>query len=228
MIQGGTPVNDASTRSRRRRAALAAALLYALAGAAQATSVAFSGMLGEKALLIIDGQAHGVAVGATVQGVRLVKLDGTQAQVESDGKVTILRLGGGAKVAGVDGSGTGTRIVIPVGPGGHYGGLASINGQSVQYIVDTGATSIAIGADVASRLGLDYNASKAAAAMTANGAVAARKLTLDRVTIGDVTILNVDCVVMPQAMPVVLLGNSFLSHFQMHSDSDTLVLDKRL
>ena len=228
MIQGGTPVNDASTRSRRRRAALAAALLCALAGAAQATSVAFSGMLGEKALLIIDGQAHGVAVGATVQGVRLMKLDGTQAQVESDGKVTILRLGGGAKVAGVDGSGTGTRIVIPVGPGGHYGGLASINGQSVQYIVDTGATSIAMGADVASRLGLDYNASKAAAAMTANGAVAARKLTLDRVTIGDVTILNVDCVVMPQAMPVVLLGNSFLSHFQMHSDSDTLVLDKRL
>ena len=228
MIQGGPPMNDASTRSRRARAAVAAALLCALAAGAQATSVAFSGMLGDKALLIIDGQARGVAVGATVQGVKLVKLDGTVAQVEADGKITILRLGGGAKVAGSDGSGTGTRIVIPVGAGGHYGGLASINGHPVQYIVDTGATSIAMGSDVASKLGLDYSASTAAAAMTANGAVPARKLTLGKVTIGDVTIYNVECMVVPQAMPIVLLGNSFLSHFQMHSDSDSLVLDKRL
>ena len=221
-------MNDATTRTRHRRTALAAALLCALAGAAQAASVAFSGMLGDKALLIIDGQARGVAVGATVQGVKLVRLDGTQAQVESDGKVIILRLGGGAKVAGSDGSGTGTRIVIPVGAGGHYGGLASINGHPVPYIVDTGATTIAMGADIAGKLGLDYNDSTAAAAMTANGAVPARKLTLGKVTIGDVTIFNVDAIVVPQAMPVVLLGNSFLSHFQMHSDSDTLVLDKRL
>ena len=228
MNQGGTPMNDASGRSRRRRAALAATLLCALAASAQATSVAFSGMLGDKALLVIDGQPRGVAVGASVQGVKLVRIDGTQATVESDGKSLILRLGGGAKVAGSDGSGTGTRIVIPVGPGGHYGGLASINGHSVQYIVDTGATSIAMGADVATKLGLDYNESTATAAMTANGAVPARKLTLGKVTIGDVTIFNVECMVVPQSMPVVLLGNSFLSHFQMHSDSDTLVLDKRL
>src|SRR5471032_2104703 len=119
MMQGEMTVNDASTRSRRRRAAWCAALLCALAGAAQATSVAFSGMLGDKALLIIDGQARGVAVGATVQGVKLVRLDGTQAQVESDGKVIVLRLGGGAKVAGSDGGGGSSRIVIPVGGGGH-------------------------------------------------------------------------------------------------------------
>ena len=225
MIQGGHPMTTASPRP---RAALAAALLCALAGTAQAASVAFSGMLGDKALLIIDGQPRGVAVGATVQGVKLVRLDGTQATVESDGKPLVLRLGGGAKVAGSDGSGTGTRIVIPVGPGGHYGGLASINGHPVPYIVDTGATTIAMGADIAGKLGLDYNDSTAAAAMTANGAVPARKLTLGKVTIGDVTIFNVDAIVVPQAMPVVLLGNSFLSHFQMHSDSDTLVLDKRL
>ena len=227
MIQGGTPMNDAWPRSRRRRAALAATLLCALVAGAHAASVSFSGMLGDKALLIIDGQARGVAVGATVQGVKLVKLDGTQAQVESDGKVTILRLGGGAKVAGSDGSGTGTRIVLPVGIGGHYGGLASINGHSIEFIVDTGATSIAMGSDVASRLGLDYSASTAAAAMTANGAVAARKLTLDKVTIGDVTVFNVEAMVVPQAMPVVLLGNSFLSRFQMRSDNDSLVLDKK-
>jgi aspartyl protease family protein len=220
-------MNPAVARPGRLRAALAAALLCALAGAAQATSVAFSGMLGDKALLIIDGQPRGVAVGATVQGVKLVRLEGTQAQVESNGLVTVLRLGGGAKVAGSDIGAGGTRIVIPAGPGGHYGGLASINDHSVPYIVDTGATSVAIGADVASALGLDYVASTGIAAMTANGGVAARRLTLGKVTIGNVTIFNVDCIVVPRPMPVVLLGNSFLSHFQMHSDSDSLVLDKR-
>lgn len=220
-------MNDAPTRARRGRAALAAALLCALAGTAGAASVSFSGMLGDKALLIIDGQARGVAVGATVLGVKLVRIDGTQAQVESNGVVTSLRLGGAAKVAGSDITGGGTRIVIPVGPGGHYGGTASINGHPIRYIVDTGATSIAMGAEVASALGLDYKPSTEGAAMTANGPVAMRRLTLDKVSIGDVTIFNVDCIVVPQAMPVVLLGNSFLSHFQMHNDSNSLVLEKR-
>ena len=221
-------MNDLTAKARRGRTALAAALLCALAGGADATSVAFSGMLGDKALLVIDGQARGVAVGATVQGVKLVRLDGTQAQVESNGLVTVLRLGGGAKVTGSEIGGGGTRIIIPAGLGGHYGGLATINDHSVQYIVDTGATSVAMGSDVASKLGLDYWPSTAIGAMTANGGVAARKLTPSKVTIGDVTIFNVECIVVPQAMPVVLLGNSFLSHFQMHSESDSLVLDKKL
>jgi aspartyl protease family protein len=220
-------MNDLTAKARHGRAALAAALLCALAAGTPAASVSFSGMLGDKALLIIDGQARGVAVGATVQGVKLLRIDGTQAQVEANGVVTSLHLGGGAKVAGSEAGGGGTRIVIPVGLGGHYGGLATINDHSVQYMVDTGATSVAMGADVASKLGLDYAPSTAISAMTANGGVAARKLMLSKVTIGNVTIFNVECVVVPEAMSVVLLGNSFLSHFQMHSESDSLVLEKR-
>jgi aspartyl protease family protein len=207
----------------------AGTLLCALATPAHAQSVAFSGMLGEKALLIIDGHATGVAVGATVQGVKLVKLDATTALVEAGGKTQTLRLGGAAVVAGDGGgdSGGGSRIVLPAGSGGHYGGLATINGHSVQFMVDTGATTVAMGVDVAAMLGLDPGSSTAGAAMTANGAVAVRKLTLNSVRVGDVTIYNVDAMVMPQTMPVVLLGNSFLSHFQMHSDSSSLVLDKK-
>ena len=81
--------------------------------------------------------------------------------------------------------------------------------------------------DVAARLGLDAKDSTAVVSMTANGAVTVRRLTLNRVTLGDVTVYNVDAIVVPQSMPMVLLGNSFLSHFQMHSDSSTLVLDKK-
>ena len=217
-----------SVRSRRWRGVFAGALLCALAAAARAESVAFSGMLGDKALLIINGQAHGVAVGATVEGVKLVRIDGTVAQIESGGKTQTLRLGGTAVVAGdTGGGGGGSRIVLPVGAGGHYTGMGSINGHPVQFLVDTGATVVSMGVDEAVRLGLDANDSTAAVTMTANGAVAVRRLTLARVTVGDVTVYNVEAVVGPQPMPFVLLGNSFLSHFQMRSDSSTLVLEKK-
>lgn len=217
-----------SMRSRRWRAVFAGASLCALAVAARAESVAFSGMLGDKALLVINGQAHGVAVGATVDGVKLVRIDGTVAQIESGGKTQALRLGGTAVVAGDTGDGGGgSRIVLPVGSGGHYSGTGSINGHPVQFLVDTGATAVSMSVDVAARLGLDAKDSTAVVSMTANGAVTVRRLTLNRVTLGDVTVYNVDAIVVPQSMPMVLLGNSFLSHFQMHSDSSTLVLDKK-
>ena len=210
------------------RNACASALLCALAAAAHAQSVAFSGMLGDKALLIIDGQARGVAVGTTVQGVKLVRITGTQAQIEAGGKTQTLRLGGTAVVAGDSGGGGGgSRIVLPVGSGGHYTGLGSINGHPVHFLVDTGATTIAMGADVATQIGLDPANSTLAAAMTANGTVATRVITLHKVTLGDVTVYNVEAVVMPQAMPMVLLGNTYLSHFQIHNDSNSLVLEKK-
>ncbi|MFL6698839.1 MAG: TIGR02281 family clan AA aspartic protease [Vitreoscilla sp.] len=221
-------MNRTSTRARPLRVALGGALLCALGATANAQSVAFSGMLGDKALLIINGQARGVAVGATLQGVKLVRIDGAQAQVETGGKTLTLRLGGTAVVAGDSGGGgSGSRIVLPVGSGGHYTGLASINGHPVQFLVDTGATMIAMSADVATQIGLDPANSTLSAAMTANGAVATRTITLNKVTIGDVTVYNVQAMVMPQAMPMVLLGNTYLSHFQMHNDSNSLVLDKK-
>jgi aspartyl protease family protein len=227
MIQGGTSMKSSSSRARGWRGACAGALLGALAAGAHAQSVAFSGMLGEKALLIIDGQARSVPVGGTVQGVKLLKLDGGTAQVDVGGKTQILRLGGGAVVAGDSGGSGGSRIVLPAGSGGHYTGLGSINGHPMHFVIDTGATMISMGADTAAELGLDYSASTAAGVMTANGAVAARKLTLNSVRVGDVTVYNVEAMVVPQSMPVVLLGNTFLSHFQMHSDSSSLVLDKK-
>ena len=215
-------------RSTPGRLLAAGALLCALAGAADAQSVAFSGMLGDKALLVINGQAKGVAIGATVQGVKLVRIDGAIAQVEVGGKMQSLRLGGVAVVAGDPGGSTsGSRIVLPAGSGGHYSGLGSINGHPIQFVVDTGATTVAMGADVAAQLGLDPKDGKAVGAMTANGVIAARQITLTSVRVGDVTVYNVEAMVVPQTMPVVLLGNSFLSHFQMHSDSSSLVLDKK-
>jgi aspartyl protease family protein len=216
MIEGGVRVLRTA----------AAALLATLAFAATAQTVTFNGMLGDRALLIVDGQAQTIAVGATKAGVKLVRLDGSTAQIEVGGHQQSLRLGGtwaGGAVAG----GSGDRIVLPMGPGGHFTGTASINGHSTRFVVDTGATLVSIGRDEAARLGLDLSGGSGVSIMTANGAVGAVTLTLSSVRVGDVTLSNVPAVVTPQSIGVVLLGNSFLSRFQMRSDSDSLVLVKK-
>jgi aspartyl protease family protein len=199
-----------------------------MAAGAHAQAVTFNGMLGDRALLIIDGQVQSLPVGGSAKGVKLVRLENGVAQIEIGGKSLSLRLGGSAVGAGAVGGGSnGSRIVLPAGPGGHFTGLASINGHPVNFIVDTGATMVSIGADEAQRLGLDFGASTAATTMTANGAVSARTLALASLRVGDVTLYNVQALVVPQAMPYVLLGNSFLSRFQMRNDNDTLVLEKK-
>ena len=221
----GRPLRDSARRL--ARSAHAGALLCALAAAAQAQSVTFNGMLGDRALLVIDGRAQTLAVGASAQGVKLLRLGDNQAQVEIGGQARSLRLGGTVAGSGAIGATNGSRIVLAAGPGGHYTAAGSINGHAVQFLVDTGATTVSLGSDEAARIGLDLSAGTATGAMTANGAVAARSLTLTSVRVGDVTLADVRAVVLPQAMPYVLLGNSFLSRFNMHSDNDTLVLERK-
>jgi aspartyl protease family protein len=45
--------------------------------------------------------------------------------------------------------------------------------------------------------------------------------------VGDVELHEVEASVLPAEMPVVLLGNSFLSRFQMKRENDTMVLERR-
>jgi aspartyl protease family protein len=94
-------------------------------------------------------------------------------------------------------------------------------------MVDTGATLVSIGKDDAERLGLDLSTARRGATQTANGAVVVALVTLSSVRIGDVELANVGAVVMPQSMPVVLLGNSFLSRLQMKRENDVMRLELR-
>jgi aspartyl protease family protein len=215
-------------RRGRRGVGIAAALLAGgLAVAAPAQTVTYNGMLGERALLVIDGQAQAVTVGATVHGLKLLRVDGSHAQVEIDGKRLSLQLGGSFRAPGGEAGGSGSRIVLTAGPGGHFVGTATINGHPTRFMVDTGATSVSIGRDEADRLGLDYAHGGVGGAMTANGAVEVRTITLTTVRVGDVLVADVPATVVPQAMPYVLLGNSFLARFRMQREDDTMVLEKK-
>jgi len=74
---------------------------------------------------------------------------------------------------------------------------------------------------------IDLSAPRTVMARTANGDVPAQLVTLNSVRVGDVELYNVAAVVVPQPMPMVLLGNSFLSRLQMRRENDVMRLELR-
>ncbi len=198
------------------------------ATAACAQSVSYSGSMRDRALLVIDGTPRTLAVGATQGTVRLVSVNANAVVVEVKGQRQTLPLGGSPVSLGVANSaGGGTQIVLTAGLGGHFVTGGSINGRAVEFVVDTGATTISMGEADADRLGLKYKNNPRYVVGTANGNVAVYKASLDVVRVGDVQVYNVEAAVLPQQMPFILLGNSFLTRFQMKRENDRLTLDKR-
>ena len=204
------------------------ASLATLCALAHAQSVTLAGSMGNKALLVIDGQPHTLAVGQSAAGVTLQQLGEGRATVQQGGTSTTLRLGGApARLAGGTVPVQTKEIVLQAGLGGHFTSSGSINGRPVQFMVDTGATVVALSQTEAERIGLDYRDAQRGISQTANGPVPVHRVSLGRVRVGEVELNNVEAIVMPAQMPYVLLGNSFLTRFQMRRDNDVMRLEKR-
>ena len=210
-----------------KNSALLALLLAATAAHAQ--GVALVGMLGSKALLVVNGTApKTVAPGDTHEGVKVISTSGDQAVVEQNGKRSTLRVGEAPVNMGASKTGgKGNRIVLVAGTGGHFLTAGQINGKAVQFMVDTGATSVAMGAQDAERAGVNFKSGQLITLSTANGSVQGFRILLDSVRVGDVEVFGVDAVVTPQPMPYMLLGNSFLTRFQMLRENDQMTLTKK-
>ncbi|HRM50244.1 MAG TPA: TIGR02281 family clan AA aspartic protease [Alicycliphilus sp.] len=206
---------------------LSTALAFCLPAQVQAQDVALAGILGGKALLVVNGSApRGVAPGESHMGVQVVSVGREDAVVDSAGGRRSLRLG--EAPVRVGGSGTGQRVVLKADARGHFVSSGQINGRIMQYMVDTGASTVAIGRPDAQRMGLKFEEQGQSVRMnTANGVAQGWRLRLDSVRVGDVELRGVDAIVTPQPMPYVLLGNSFLREFEMSRNGDEMVLLKR-
>lgn len=197
---------------------------------AHAQSVAMTGSMGSRALLVVNGAApKAIAAGDTYQGVKVVSVSAGDAVIEVGGKRQTVSMGGAPvnfKGSGGGGSGA-SQIVLSAGDGGHFFTVGSINGASVRFIVDTGASMVAIGRDDAERMGIKLKDATPVRMGTANGVATGYVVTLNSVRVQDVEIYNVEAVVMSQPMPIALLGNTFLTRFQMKRENDKLTLDRR-
>ena len=210
------------------RLMLALAALLPVLGWAQ--SVSLHGLLGRQALLIVDGKPpRAVAPGQTHLGVTVLSTGEDRAVVAlAGGQRLTLRVGESpVSVGGAPAPGGSDRVALSADARGHFITPGSINNRPTQFLVDTGASVVAIGQAEADRLGLNYRTGQPVTLRTANGTAPGWALRLATVRIGDVTAYEVDAVVTPSAMPAVLLGNSFLNRFSMRRDGDTMLLVKR-
>ena len=209
---------------------LAGRTVLAQSGDAQALpQVQLAGVMGGKALLVIDGQTQMLAVGSAARGIKLLSVQGDTAEVERGGTRLSLRVGGTPTVVGTaPPRSSGSReIVLTAGPGGHFVSGGAINGQAVTFMVDTGATMVAMSQAEATRLRLDLRNGQRGLSSTANGTVPVVMVTLSSVRLGEVEVANVQAVVLPAQMEHILLGNSFLTRFQMRRENDVMWLEFR-
>ena len=103
----------------------------------------------------------------------------------------------------------------------------SLNSYPVSFLVDTGATSIAISSAEARRMGLDYKAGRGGAVNTAAGVVPAWRVTFNTVKIGGITLNQVEGIVVESGLDTPLLGMSFLNRMEMKRDGQTMTLTQR-
>lgn len=115
------------------------------------------------------------------------------------------------------------QVVLERNRAGHYVANGFINGSQVTFLLDTGATDVAVSADLASRLGLEKGLPFVS--QTANGTVTSWRTHLDEVRIGSITLTGIRASILPSMTGMeVLLGMSFLKHLQLVQSGDQLLL----
>jgi aspartyl protease family protein len=204
-------------------------LLSISAPVAAVEKIALHALFKDKAILMVDGARRVLKTGeSSPEGVKLVTVDtqAEKAEVEIDGKRRELRLGMVASSFAPVGRGT---VTLYADRGGHYFAEGFINGAPTRFMVDTGATMVAMNSNTAKRIGLDYQRfGRAGIANTAGGMVRTYYLKLESVQVGEIKFFNVDAGVVEGAHPTdVLLGMSFLNRVDMKRDSEKLELKER-
>ena len=208
---------------------LALALLAAaFCAPALAVDVTVIGLFSGRAVITVDrGAPRTLRIGETTpEGVKLVAADSSSATVEVEGKRLKLEMGQHFESAAQTGSRNETRL--PADSHGHFVADGAVNGAHIRFLVDTGATLVSIPAAEATRLGIDYRKGRRGVSQTANGAVPFWRVILDSVTVGGVTLTNVEGAVHEgPGLDTALLGMSFLNRTEMRREGTYLTLTKR-
>lgn len=197
-----------------------------LSAFAFAEEVALVGVFPGKALLVVDGSApRALAPGQSLGSVKVVSVDQESAVVDIAGRRSKLVVG--ERPVSLSGGGSNGQVVLSANSQGHFFADGAINGAAVSFLVDTGATSVAMSPSIAVRAGIAYTRGERILMTTANGTVAGWRVKLDTVSLRGLTLRNVDGVVMPVETPTVLLGMSFLNRMEMKRDGASMVLTQR-
>lgn len=185
------------------------------------------GVIGDKAaVLAVDGgEPKTVKVGQKWNGISVLSVDKDRATVEIEGRKRLLLHGQHYRSGAV--TTERQQVTLAADTRGHFVTEGAVNGNPVRFLVDTGATVIALPGRDAARLGIDYRKGQRGVTQTANGPVAVYGVKLDRVRLGGLELNSVDAVVIEQGLDIALLGMSFLNRVEMKRDGQTMTLIRR-
>jgi len=192
-----------------------------VAAAAWAQSVFVVSLSSSQAQIVVNGTAaRSLWIGETSpEGVTLSDIRSGLASFEAGGRRFTLGLGQ-SSVA---------ETVLRASSSGHFFANAALNGVTFPAVIDTGATLVVLNSDQAERMGIDLRQSQRVTTHTANGPVPAYVITLASVQVGEIGLLNVPAMVLEggaEKLPAVLIGMSFLKHFEMRRAGQTMTLTR--
>lgn len=190
--------------------------------------------MGDKALIAVDGGAPRVVrAGDSLGGVRVLEVRNGSVLLDNAGRRVELAIGqantfmGKPAPAADAGSGNGTHVITADGRG-QFLTNGSVNGRSVSFLVDTGASMVTLPKSVARQAGVDFRNAKPTMISTANGVAPAQRVTLNSVRLGGIRANLVEALVVDdQSLPVALLGMTFLNRTDMNRQGDSLTLKQR-
>ncbi|MTI62707.1 MAG: TIGR02281 family clan AA aspartic protease [Methylophaga sp.] len=202
-------------------------LLNSLAAAAEELDILVVGLFADKAVVEVNGERHLLKVGkSTPEGIKLIAANSSEAVLEIKGERQTFPLG--------------DRISTQFSPppeqpqvslwptDGMYLTTGTVNGYTVDFLVDTGAFSVALNAATAERLGIDFYRGEQVGVRTASGTGFGYKVTLDYVQIDDIKVYNVGAVVLDGPEPsTALLGMTFLGQLDIEHNGERLDLRQK-
>ena len=195
---------------------------------AQAFDIQVYALFTDMAIIKIDGQQRKLRAGQTSpEGVKLISSDSEKAILEINGKKESYELGTHVSIGFTERKLAEARIWQNRGM---YMTPGLINGQPVDFMVDTGATWIAMDRATAQNLGINYfYEGRKGWVSTANGTAPIYKVTLDKVKVGGIELRNVEAAILQNnnSGRHILLGNSFLNRVDMQREGRMMLLKEK-
>jgi aspartyl protease family protein len=193
----------------------------------EAADVRVAGLFAGKAVLIIDGTQRLLKPGQTSpEGVKLISANSEAAVLLIDGQQ--VTAGMDSRVSARKRSPEVREVQVWQDKTGMYTTVGSVNGLPLSFLVDTGATAVAMNAQQARRLGIDFRVIGVKSSVTtASGVVNAWAVMLDTVKVGELLLRNVEAVVLEGTHPeTALLGMSYLGRLEIDNDGRLMTLRK--
>jgi aspartyl protease family protein len=223
-------VDPSQTTMRTLRIATLLSALTAYVGAFGAQDIKVLMLSESKAIVRVGDDRRVLVVGETSpDGLKLLSIDGDHIVVDRNGEILHLALTNRIGQPSAPRSARSKKVHrMYADSDGMFRTKGSINGYPVDFLLDTGATVIALSARQARRIGVEFRLDgMPTTAVTASGVAKAYEIKLHSVKVGEIELHHVDAMVIAGDFPVeVLLGMSFLENLRMERDDHVVVLEK--